>query len=590
MALPPVRAEFQSTESTDAVRSSLTPARSPRLAVVTDTVVAPHDAGAAPESHDRDRFPVQRAKAQRPPLRADTLHRARLLDWLGINVHHRLVLLVAEAGYGKTTLLADFARQTRLRTLWFRVDDDDRDWVSVLHYLVAAGREVDPTFASRTAERLAELGTSGGSRDEIVRTFLSELARLADEPTVLIVDDYHVLDDSPDARSVIADLILRAPERFSIVLATRRRPSVPIARLRALGEVAELTTDDLRFTEPETEALFRDAYRQPLDADVLSDLARRTEGWAASLQLVRAAVRERSSVQIRAFVRGLTALDENLYDYLAEEVVGELDPAMQDFLMRTSILQLVDPALAEVAAGVPQADARRLIEAAERIGLLSRRGELGRHTVRYHPLVREFLEDRFRRDVGDDAVRTLHRTVARHAETTDWRLAAHHYAAAGDADDVRRVVTESLADVVAGGDLVAARDFLMSSVDDIPSAALDVVSARIAASHGPIVDVLPLAHRAWRLSEQSTGVEREVALFTLMYLQLESGDIAGALDRSDELLHVSSDPSIREIASAMRPIVDAAQEGSLLPPIARLQTMLEHQRARGQTYFAGVTA
>ena len=128
----------------------------------------------------------------------------------------------------------------------------------------------------------------------------------------------------------------RAPERLSIVFASRRTPTVPLARLRAVGEVAEIGTDDLRFDATETAQLFNETYGRALEADVIADVAARTEGWAASLQLVHAALRDRSPAEIRQFVRGLSGADQELYDYLAEEVVGDLPDDLQQFLMRTS--------------------------------------------------------------------------------------------------------------------------------------------------------------------------------------------------------------------------------------------------------------
>ena len=110
-------------------------------------------------------FPIQLAKVQRPALRDETLERPRLLDWLRAKTTGRVVLLLADAGYGKTTLLADFSRRTRMRTLWYRLDHEDRDWTSLLHHLVAAGREHDPDFAPSTAALLAEVGASGPQRD-----------------------------------------------------------------------------------------------------------------------------------------------------------------------------------------------------------------------------------------------------------------------------------------------------------------------------------------------------------------------------------------------------------------------------------------
>src|SRR5919109_550583 len=147
---------------------------------------------------DVNGYPVQPAKVQRPPLREETLARDRLLDWLNVKIHHKVVVVIAEAGYGKTTLLADFSRRTRLRTLWYRLDDEDRNWVAFLSYLVAAGREHDPDFAPVTHGLLRETGATGPSPDSVIETFVREFHTLGELGAVLIFDDYHVVDDAPD--------------------------------------------------------------------------------------------------------------------------------------------------------------------------------------------------------------------------------------------------------------------------------------------------------------------------------------------------------------------------------------------------------
>ena len=144
-------------------------------------------------------FPIQAAKVQAPVLRDETLARDRLLDWLDAKIHHRLVLVIAEAGYGKTTLLADFTRRTRLRTIWYRLDETDRDWVTVLYHLVAAGRQTDPSFGSATWSLLGELGTGGTPMSTILATFIRELQAIGDHGTVLILDDYHLVDGRPSS-------------------------------------------------------------------------------------------------------------------------------------------------------------------------------------------------------------------------------------------------------------------------------------------------------------------------------------------------------------------------------------------------------
>ena len=132
-------------------------------------------------------YPIQYAKVQPPPLREETLARDRLLDWLHVKIHSRVVLILADAGYGKTTLLADFARRTRLRTLWYRLDEDDLDWTSILRHLVAAGREHDPGFAPATLSMLGETGLNGPSRESVMDVFIRELPTLVPSGAVLIL-------------------------------------------------------------------------------------------------------------------------------------------------------------------------------------------------------------------------------------------------------------------------------------------------------------------------------------------------------------------------------------------------------------------
>ncbi|MBA2314733.1 MAG: hypothetical protein H0V87_05040, partial [Chloroflexi bacterium] len=383
-------------------------------------------------------YPVQLAKVQRPPLRDETLARDRLLDWLHVKVHHRAVFVIAEAGYGKTTLLADFARRTRLRTLWYRLDEEDRNWIAFVSYLVSAGREVDTSFAPATAGLLQDLGTTGPSLDTVLETFVREFQALGEEGAVVVLDDYHVVDDAPDIRLIVRELFARAPERVTFVIASRRPPTLPVARLRALGEVADLTTDDLRFNGTETEQLFRETYGRPLEPDVLSDLSQRTEGWAASLQLVQAAIRGRSTGEVRSFVRSLSGAEGELYDYLAEEVIGSLPPDEQAFVMRCAILESVEPRLAAIVTDMEPAEVTTYIDKAVRAGLLARPSRRGAAS-RYHPLVQQFLLERLARELGPDSVTGLNRRVA-DSSPDDWRIAARHYAQAGDQHEVIRTI------------------------------------------------------------------------------------------------------------------------------------------------------
>ncbi|MEO5703720.1 MAG: AAA family ATPase, partial [Candidatus Limnocylindrales bacterium] len=440
-------------------RASDARSRRPRPRIVVETgrkdIVAA--TLASPGGHlGMSEYPVQVSKVQAPPLREETLARDRLLEWLSVKVHRRAVLLIAEAGYGKTTLLADFTRRTRLRILWFRLDRGDRDWVGFLAYLVAAVRIHVPEFGTATTALLRETATTAPPLDTVLDAFLRELGGLPNEPTAIVFDDFHLVDDAPDVRTILRELLTRGPERMSFVFASRRQPPVRLARLRALGEVAELRTDDLRFDAAETERLFRDTYEMRLEPAVLAELSRRTEGWAASLQLVRAALHDRNPAQVRSFISSLSGAEGHLYEYLAEEVVGELPIDLQEFLMRTSVLDTVDLALAPVAGDVSIPETRDFIDAGERHGLFGKGGPNTRHVARAHPLVRDFLLARLSRSIGYDGVREIHLRVARAAEALDWRIAGRHFLASGHEDEARRVLGAAIETILATGAYAAA--------------------------------------------------------------------------------------------------------------------------------------
>jgi ATP/maltotriose-dependent transcriptional regulator MalT/DNA-binding SARP family transcriptional activator len=531
-----------------------------------------------------DGYPIKLGKVQRPSLRDETLARHRLLDWLDIKIHNRVVLVIADAGYGKTTLLADFSRRTRLRTIWYRMDEEDRNWVSFLSYLVAAGREHDPEFAPRTAALLADTGPGGANRDDALEAFLRELPAIAPDGATLILDDFHVADDVPDIKHIARELVARGPERLTLVFSSRRMPAVPVARLRARGEVAELRTADLRFSPDETEALFKETYGRPLDRDVLADLSRRTEGWAASLYLVQAALRDRTSSETRAFIRGLSGAQSDLYDYLAEEVVGDLPAAHQQFLMRTSILQSVDPDAARAVTQLDSATVASWISESERLGLLSARRDVRRTGDTYHPLVREFLESRLRRDAGVLALRELHRSVARWAESKDWRSACYHYAAAGDSVDLHRMLTESIEHIAGAGEVALAAHYLSRFQPAETTTAFEIIHARLAMGAVEPSEAVAHARLAVQLDPNSYA-----ALTSLVSAYFLAGDLVMARELAGTLAANTQSTSWGRVVTGMWHILDITLDGSLPRAISVLTSLIEDNRTNKHIHYEGVS-
>ena len=280
---------------------------------------------------------------------------------------------------------------------------------------------------------------------------------LGEVPSALVLDDFHMAEAVPAIGALVERLIARAPARLSLIVASRRTPSLSVAALRARGELAELGREELRFDESETGRLFRESYHHPLEPDVLHDLQARTEGWAASLQLVKTAVDGRSAGQVRAFVSSLSGAEGDLYDYLAEEVVGELASDLRGFLVRIALLEEIDPETAAVAADLsgragataawPRPAARAPVK----------RGGPGRYLAA--PSARSRVPaGPSRGGAWAGGIAELHRRLAAALEPQSWRLAARHWAAAGDADEVRRVVCAAVPTIIGTGDLAAAEE------------------------------------------------------------------------------------------------------------------------------------
>lgn len=537
-----------------------------------------------PLRDDVDGYPIQPAKVHPPALRDETLERPRLLDWLRSKTHGRVVLILADAGYGKTTLLADFARRSRTRTLWYRFDDDDRDWVTLLHHLVASGRQHHPGFAPATAALLAETGVGGPGREVVLDAFIGELPDIAAQGAVLIFDDVHLVDDAPDVRHILRELVGRAPERLSIVFASRRAPTVPLSKLRAVGEVAEIGTDDLRFDASETAQLFTETYGRRIEPDVLVDLAHRTEGWIASLQLVQAALRDRSPAEIRRFVRTLNGADHDLYDYLAEEVVGDLDTEFQRFLMDTSILQVVTPELAEVVSGREAADVARLMAAAERLTLLSRVSGGPRTHQRYHPLVREFLEARFRSMDGAEVVAALHRRTAAAVAATDWRLGAHHYREAQDTEAMLGVVASAIPTIMGNGQYALAEAFVGAIPEPERPHGFDLILSRVDMQQGDY-DAAIAASQAVLDSPSSNPIQRDHALLNLVTLQFNFGNGDEALRLARALATQTEDSNLAAIAEVTSLILTASTGEDIETINRRLRAMAQTQQPHSAHHF-----
>jgi LuxR family maltose regulon positive regulatory protein len=339
-----------------------------------------------------------------PASRPDLVPRPRLADRLDEGLARGLVLVCAPAGYGKTVLLADWARRGGHPAGWLSLDEGDNDPARFWRHAVAALDRARPGLGERVAPLLGPPAPS--SFQALVTALINELAAEPDaEETLLVLDDYHVISAQAVHES-LAFLVEHRPPGIWVVLASRSDPPLPLARLRVRGQLAEVRAADLRFTPEEAAVLLQHVAAALPDASVAA-LAARTEGWAAGLQL--AALSLRGQADVAGFVAAFTGSHRYILDYLAEEVLERQGEPLRMFLLETSVLERLSGALCDAVTG--RAGSRALLDQVERAGLFLLPLDEVRGWWRYHHLFADLLRARLQAE-QPGRVPHLHRNAA----------------------------------------------------------------------------------------------------------------------------------------------------------------------------------
>ena len=267
-----------------------------------------------------------------PRTRRGLVPRPRLVDWLTEALAGELTVVCAPAGFGKTALLADWARRSAQPAAWLSLDTGDNDPVRFWRHVAAALGGVRDGFGQRLGPLLGP--PSPRSFEAVVTTLVNELSAAPGE-LVLVLDDYHLIDSQAVHQSVMF-LLEHLPAGLRLAVASRSDPPLLLARLRVRGKLAELRAADLRFTLEEATALLREAAGPGLPADAVAALVARSEGWVAGLQLAALSLRGRADVA--GFVEAFSGSNRFVLDYLAEEVLDRQPEQVRTFLLETSVL------------------------------------------------------------------------------------------------------------------------------------------------------------------------------------------------------------------------------------------------------------
>lgn len=355
--------------------------------------------------------PLLATKLYLPRPRTHIVARPRLLARLEAGLRGPLTLIAAPAGFGKTTLLADWLRRPTVAhrpVAWLTLDAGDSDPVQFFRYLISALQTLDPSIGATLLPLLRS--AQPPPLQPLLMVLVNDLTR-APEGSLLVLDDYHVVD-APAIHQALTFLLDHLSPQFHLLVASRVDPPLPLSRLRARGELVEIRAADLRFNSEEAAAFLQEVMGLPLSAADVAAVEARTEGWIAGLQLAALSLQELPAAEVSAFIDSFTGSHRFVVDYLVDEVLANQPPHIQAFLLKTSILDRLCGPLCAAIAEIATTASQQLLEQLERANLFMVPLDEERHWYRYHHLFAQVLNERLLSSATQEGVAGLHRRAA----------------------------------------------------------------------------------------------------------------------------------------------------------------------------------
>ncbi len=385
-----------------------------------------------------------RTKLHSPPIFPDLVSRTRLIERLDAGRLQPLILVSAPAGYGKSILVSSWLESSDWPGAWVSLDPGDSDLRQFLLYFIAAVQDIYPNACEQTlrmadAPQLLSIATLAAS--------LSNELEQIEQPFLLVLDDYHRINAESTVNDLLYHLLERPPLPLHLVIVSRRDPPLQLITLRARGQVTELRMQDLCFSRAETRVLLEKAAAFSAGDDTLDDLHREIEGWAVGLRLVSQVLRSRENQE--DFLQNLHAGVQQTNAYLLQEVFARQTPQMQEYLLKTSILDRFCAPLCEAMCHIDsgrvasKSNAGRFIDELTEGNLfaisLDSRGEW----FRFHHLFQQLLQHELTKRMSSDEIADLHVRAAQWFESQGLiEEAIQHLLAAGDTVGAAEIVEQ----------------------------------------------------------------------------------------------------------------------------------------------------
>jgi len=397
-----------------------------------------------------------RTKLHLPSIQSSLVARPRLQARIAEGLCCPLTLIVAPAGFGKTTLVASGISGYEMHVAWLSLDRDDNQPERFLNYLVAALQEADNLMGSEAAQLMA---SSLQTPPQVILTSLINDLDSASGEIALVLDDYQFISNQV-VHEQVAFLLEHCAKTFHMVIATRSDPPLPLARLRARGQTVELRAADLSFTEPEAAQFLNNAMGLHLDSGSVSALKERTEGWIAGLQMAALSMRHREDVS--GFIKNFSGTNRYILDYLLEEVLAGQSPEVQHFLLLTSILERLSAPLCDALLKNETAEpsfilhaerSSTILEYLERANLFLVPLDDERKWYRYHHLFADLLRARLDQIYPRLAPQLHERAAAWHEQNGSILEAIHHASMVPDDEMVERLIKQNYLKMMNRGEM-----------------------------------------------------------------------------------------------------------------------------------------
>jgi ATP/maltotriose-dependent transcriptional regulator MalT len=438
------------------------------------------------------------------PRRGKVLPRPRLTQRLRQGLDRKLTLVVAGAGFGKTTLLADGLAGAGVRVAWYRLDATDQDVAQFVSYLIAAVREYVPDFGRDVQRAIARLHQSPDMQRRLVGLVAHAFSSLPPEPLVIVLDGYDLIDGSDAVAALLTYMLPFSPPQLRFVMATRNVPSLPLTELRVAGELVEFGAEALAFSATEIADFLSMAAGADVNGEEAAQLLERTEGWPVGVALAATMLGTGTVADLLGHLGGFSGEVAAVYERLTTEVFGRLGPDTQRFLLFTSLFDELYVDACDHLLGTT--DARERLIGLEAQGLFTQEaggsGSIRGH-YRYHRLFRDFLRERLRRTLPAEEWSGWLESAGRIMEARGaWQSALAHYMDAHSYEAAANTLERVGVELLDGG----AQQAIIRFLDQVPP---EIVWRRpwLLALRGRIL------RRQYQLEIACTALDRANAMF-----------------------------------------------------------------------------